>query len=145
MSTPGKGRVSAGKIRVCGKSRRTCAARSDVLLSFAARPFQLFSSVSATPPLNGVVQLNVVLNRYLSLVASSKPTAQLLTMFSRKWFSPAEKTPSLNPEMTLRRALTLCACVIQGCCRDVRCRSLATGVACTCRENSAARSRASID
>jgi hypothetical protein len=38
-------------------------------------------SVSAVPPKNGVVQLNVVLNRYLSLADRSKPKVQLLTMF----------------------------------------------------------------
>ena len=33
----------------------------------SANTLQLFSEVKAVPPLNGVLQLNVVLNRYLSL------------------------------------------------------------------------------
>jgi hypothetical protein len=45
---------------------------------------QLLLSVSAVPPANGVVQLNVVLNRYLSLACRAKPKVQLLTMFSRQ-------------------------------------------------------------
>jgi hypothetical protein len=45
---------------------------------------QLFSEVSAVPPLNGVEQLNVVLNRYLSPGFMNKPLVQLFRMFSKR-------------------------------------------------------------
>jgi hypothetical protein len=42
---------------------------------------QLFSANSAIPPAKGVVQLNVVLNRYLSVVFVPIPLVQFETVF----------------------------------------------------------------
>jgi hypothetical protein len=53
----------------------------DNAVGWLYRTLQLLSSVSAVPPTNGLVQLNVVLNLYLSLLCSAKPSTQLLTMF----------------------------------------------------------------